>query len=97
MSSPVTADVLSNLEMFNLENDLPDELISPSASWPLPDNIGNPKPPAQGPGPGPGLQNGIDGSGNDAGPTLRQQIQLSHMLQQQVLSREDFQILLSCT
>lgn len=72
------------MDMFNLENDLPDELISSNASWPLPDNIGNPKPPAQGPGPGAGLQNGIENAAGDGGNALRQQIQLSHMLQQQV-------------
>lgn len=72
------------MDMFNLENDLPDELISSNASWPLPDNIGNPKPPAQGPGPGGALQNGIENAAGDGGNALRQQIQLSHMLQQQV-------------
>lgn len=76
-------DVLSNMDMFDLENDLPDELMSSGASWGLSDNIGNPKPPAQGPGPG-GIQNGIENA--DANTTLRQQIQLSHMLQQQVSS-----------
>lgn len=72
-------DVLSNMDMFDLENDLPDELMSSGASWGLSDNIGNPKPPAQGPGPG-GIQNGIENA--DATATLRQQIQLSHILQQ---------------
>lgn len=72
------------MDMFNLENDLPDELISSNTSWPLADNIGNPKPPAQGPGPGAALQNGIENAGGDGGTALRQQIQLNHMLQQQV-------------
>lgn len=72
------------MDMFNLENDLPDELISSNASWPLPDNIGNPKPPAQGPGPGGSLQNGIENAAGDGANALRQQIQLNHMLQQQV-------------
>lgn len=43
------SDVLSNMDMFDLENDLPDELMSSGASWGLSENIGNPKPPAQGP------------------------------------------------
>lgn len=76
------ADVLSNMDMFDLENNLPDELMSSGASWGLTtDNIGNAKPPAQGPGPG-GMQNGIENA--DGNTTLRQQIQLSHILQQQV-------------
>lgn len=69
------------MDMFNLENDLPDELISSNTSWPLPDNIGNPKPPAQGPGPGASLQNGIEGASGDGGNAALRQIQLSHMLQ----------------
>ncbi|XP_060531445.1 CREB-binding protein isoform X3 [Cylas formicarius] len=74
-----TSDVLSNMDMFDLENDLPDELISSnisSNSWNLTENIGNPKPPAQ--GPGPGLQNGIE---NVDANNLRQ-MQINHMLQQ---------------
>lgn len=55
--------------------------MSSGASWGLTDNIGNAKPPAQGPGPG-GMQNGIENA--DGNSTLRQQIQLSHILQQQV-------------
>lgn len=68
------------MDMFDLENDLPDELMTSGAPWGLSDNIGNPKPPAQGPGPG-GIQNGIENT--EANTTLRQQIQLNHMLQQQ--------------
>lgn len=71
------------MDMFDLENDLPDELISPATSWGLSDNIGSSKPPAQGPGPGPGgLQNGIDGTDNTT--ALRQQMQVNHHLLQQV-------------
>lgn len=72
------------MDMFDLENNLPDELMASGTSWGLSDNIGNSKPPAQGPGPG-SLQNGIlDGAdGNNA---LRQQIQINHhLLQQQVM------------
>lgn len=61
--------------MLDLENDLPDELIS-STSW-LPDHMSNQKPPAQGPGPG-GMQNGIE----NADANNMRQIQLSHLLQQ---------------
>lgn len=65
--------------MYDLENNLPDELMS-SSSWALSDNnMGNTKPPAQGPGPG-GLQNGIDSAD---GNNLRQ-MQINHIIQQQV-------------
>ncbi|XP_074038438.1 CREB binding protein nejire isoform X4 [Leptinotarsa decemlineata] len=70
-------NVLSNMDMLDLENDLPDELMS-SSPWGLSDNMGNTKPPAQGPGPG-SLQNGIENSDSN---NLRQQMQLSHLLQQ---------------
>jgi E1A/CREB-binding protein len=63
------------MDMFDLENDLPDELMS-SSSWGLSDNMGNSKPPPHGPGPGT-MQNGIESG--DSGNSLRQ-IQLS-MLQ----------------
>lgn len=63
--------------MLDLENDLPDELMS-SSPWGIADNMTNAKPPAQGPGPG-GLQNGIDNSESN---NLRQQMQLNHLLQQ---------------
>lgn len=68
--------MLSNVNMLDLENDLPDELIS-SSPWGLSDNMGATKPPAQGPGPG-GLQNGIE---NADANSLRQ-MQLNHLLQQ---------------
>lgn len=74
-------DVLSSLDMFDLENDLPDELMTSGASWGMSDNMGNAKPPAQGPGPG-GMQNGIESA--DGNNTIARQIQLSHILQQQV-------------
>lgn len=67
--------MLSSVNMLDLENDLPDELIS--SPWGLSDNIGANKPPAQGPGPG-GLQNGID---NADANSLRQ-MHLNHLLQQ---------------
>lgn len=66
--------MLSNVNMLDLENDLPDELIS-SSPWGLTDNMG--KPPAQGPGPG-GMQNGIE----NADGTNHRQMQLNHILQQ---------------
>lgn len=70
----VHTDVLSSVNMLDLENDLPDELIS--SPWGLADNIGANKPPAQGPGPG-GIQNGID---NTDANSLRQ-MHLNHLLQ----------------
>ncbi|XP_044749866.1 CREB-binding protein isoform X2 [Coccinella septempunctata] len=74
-----TSDVLSNMDMFDLENNLPDELMS-SSSWGITDNMGTSKPPAQGPGPG-NMQNGMDTSDNTANSNLRQ-MQLNHILQQ---------------
>ncbi|XP_028149092.1 CREB-binding protein isoform X2 [Diabrotica virgifera virgifera] len=70
-----SSDVLSN--MLDLENDLPDELMSSSPWGSLSDNMTSSKPPAQGPGPG-SLQNGIDNTDS----SLRQQMQLNHLLQQ---------------
>lgn len=70
------------MDMFDLENDLPDELMSSSGSWGLgSDHMGNTKPPAQGPGPGP-MQNGVESG--DPPNALRQQIQINHHLMQQV-------------
>lgn len=67
--------------LLDLENDLPDELIS-SSSWGMSDNMGNnTKPPAQGPGPGT-IQNGIET--NDSN-TLRQ-MQINQILQQVCIS-----------
>lgn len=68
--------MLSNVNMLDLENDLPDELIS-SSTWGLSDNMGATKPPAQGPGPG-GMQNGIE---NADANSLRQ-MQINQILQQ---------------
>ncbi|CAG9863013.1 unnamed protein product [Phyllotreta striolata] len=70
-----SSDGLSNMDMLDLENDLPDELMS-SSPWGITDNMTNSKPPAQ--GPGPGLQNGIDPTESN---NLRQ-MQLNHLLQQ---------------
>lgn len=64
--------------MYDIENDLPDELMS-SSSWGLSDSLVSNKPPAQ--GPGPGLQNGID-PGDSSNATLRQMQINHHMLQQ---------------
>lgn len=63
--------------MFDLENNLPDELIC--GPYGISDNLGNSKPPAQGPGPG-SIQNGIDT--NDGTNSLRHQ--MHHIMQQQV-------------
>lgn len=65
------------MDMYDLENNLPDELIG--GPWINSDNLGNSKPPAQGPGPG-ALQNGIDSS--DGTNSLRHP--MHHMIQQQV-------------
>lgn len=70
--------------MFDLENDLPDELMG-TGSWG--DQLGSNKPPAQGPGPGAQL-NGEDLNviGGNAAIMQRQPVHLAHQIhmQQQV-------------
>uniref|UniRef100_A0A1Y1MJM8 histone acetyltransferase n=1 Tax=Photinus pyralis TaxID=7054 RepID=A0A1Y1MJM8_PHOPY len=79
-------NVLSNMDMFDLENDLPDELMSSGGSWGMvSDPLGNNKPPAQGPGPG-GLQNGVE---NSDGTNSLRQMQLNHHLLQQVIGNKN--------
>ncbi|CAH2244094.1 jg5106 [Pararge aegeria aegeria] len=64
----------SNLDMFDLEKDLPDELMG---SWGEQPGVAGPKPPAQGPGPGGQQQlNGDD-------PTAAMQRQINNHLMQQ--------------
>lgn len=72
------------MDMFDLENDLPDELMS-SGSWGLGNNdhMAGSKPPAQGPGPG-GIPNGVDGPDSSQTLTHRQMHMNHHLMQQQV-------------
>lgn len=74
--------MLSTLEMFDLEDNLPDELVSGGPSW---EQMCGNKPPAQGPGPGNNHQqmNGNDDTGLNNAQIQRQmqhQQQLSHHL-----------------
>lgn len=72
------SDYITNTEMFDLENDLPDDLLS-SGSWGSATE--STKPPAT--GPGPGQQNGALDS--ELRQHVQQQQQLSHhLIQQQV-------------
>lgn len=65
------------MDMFDLEKDLPDELMS-SGSWG--EQVGGGvKPPAQGPGPGGAQLNGDD----SAAAALQRQMQINHHLMQQ--------------
>lgn len=70
------------MDMFDLEKDLPDELMS-SSSWGDQSGGGaNGKPPAQGPGPGPGPGQQPQLNGDDSA-SLRQ-MELGHLMQRQV-------------
>lgn len=73
--------MLSTLDMFDLEDNLPDELVSGGPSW---EQMCGSKPPAQGPGPGNHQQmNGNDDTGLNNAQIQRQmqhQQQLSHHL-----------------
>lgn len=71
------------LDIFGLEDNLPDELVSSGTSWA--DQFTPNKPPAQGPGPG-------NLNGEDPGVSsvvlqrqLQQQQQLQHLMQQVIL------------
>lgn len=73
----VPVDGFSNIQdMFDLEKDLPDELMG----WEQPGVMG-PKPPAQGPGPG-GQMSQQQMNGDD--PTAAMQRQINNHLMQQV-------------
>ncbi|GBP76945.1 hypothetical protein EVAR_45025_1 [Eumeta japonica] len=78
--SDPAVDGFSNLDMFDLEKDLPDELIA--GPWGEQPGVTGPKPPAQGPGPGgqlgPGPQQQING---DDPVSIQRQIN-NHLLQQ---------------
>ena len=75
-------DFISNTDMFDLENDLPDDLLS-SGSWGSVTE--STKPPAT--GPGPGQQNGAMETDLRHNQLQPQQQQISHhLIQQQVKS-----------
>ncbi|XP_069355326.1 CREB-binding protein isoform X5 [Maniola hyperantus] len=67
----------SNLDMFDLEKDLPDELMG---SWGEQPGVAGPKPPAQGPGPG-GQMAQQQLNGDDPTAAMQRQIN-NHLIQQ---------------
>lgn len=76
------ADVLSSIDIYGLEDNLPDELVSSGSNWG--EQLGGNKPPAQGPGPGNQHMNGEDPNVPNA--VLQRQLQqqqLHHIMQQQ--------------
>lgn len=76
----VSADGFSNLDMFDLEKDLPDELMG--GAWGEQPGVTGPKPPAQGPGPGGQLGPQQQLNGDDLNVALQRQ--LNSQLMQQV-------------
>ncbi|XP_059616198.1 protein cbp-1-like [Phlebotomus argentipes] len=82
---PSDSELISRSDIYNLEDHLPDELVSSGTNWG--DQMASNKPPAQGPGPGgPPQMNGEDSgvvppSANIAMQRLHQQ-QLTHLMQQ---------------
>lgn len=86
-------DVLS-IDMFDLENDLPDELMGTNTAWG--EQLGGNKPPAQGPGPG-GQINGEDNVNALTGNSVLQRQMVhsqlthsSHMMSQTVNKTKTF-------
>lgn len=77
------SDGLSSIDLFGLEDQLPDELVSTN-NWN--EQLGGNKPPAQGPGPGNQINGEDPGVPNVALQRLHHQQQLQHhIMQQQVL------------
>lgn len=81
------------LDIFGLEDNLPDELVSSGNNWA--DQFTSNKPPAQGPGPG-------NLNGEDPGVSsvvlqrqLQQQQQLQHLMQQVNKLHSEIQFMLS--
>lgn len=85
----ITTELLSNSDIYGLEDCLPDELVS--TGWE--EVLGGNKPPAQGPGPGglPQQMNGGDDNGGNVvvvppNVTMQQQQQRSIQQQQQMVA-----------
>lgn len=76
--SRTRTDVLSSIDIFGLEDNLPDELVSSGNNWG--EQMGGNKPPAQGPGPG---NQHINGEDPNAMQRQLQQQQLHQLMQQQ--------------
>ncbi|CAD0199003.1 unnamed protein product [Chrysodeixis includens] len=77
--SDSAVDGFSNLDMFDLEKDLPDELMG--GSWGEQPGVTGPKPPAQGPGPGGQMVSQQQLNGDDPTGAIQRQIN-NHLIQQ---------------
>uniref|UniRef100_A0A1B0DMU5 Uncharacterized protein n=2 Tax=Phlebotomus papatasi TaxID=29031 RepID=A0A1B0DMU5_PHLPP len=83
---PSDSELISRSDIYNLEDHLPDELVSSGTNWG--DQLAGNKPPAQGPGPGGAPQMNGEDSGvvppnaNIAMQRLHQQQLAQHLMQQ---------------
>ena len=82
----VDLDQFNNLDIFDLENDLPDELMTSGSRVSAVESTASSNPPAPIPGPGPGLGQPPQNQQQQQQQQHLTQQQLSHHLMQQQVS-----------